>query len=283
MAILIHDGVAGSGHYYSFNRNLQNQTWKRFNDIQVSDENEEVVMKEAVGGYANVSAYCLVYLSDEIIQEELKFKSASMEIQDNKIIEIERHHYLDVLPMDLSDEVDASNIIFHEEIEEYKFNNYLKSLIDIYKTRYDRITQAVTNKVSKSVPTYLNSLGSYLKNVQSVEEILKWYIVDTVLRDSPKNIQLRELKNSPRLLKLLQDGLSSLSKPYALKNLVLSVKDEQILNSNIKDYGEERLILICCQAYIHALLEENWKDACYAAYMSLQVRPLMYLMRYNYY
>ena len=276
VAILIHDGVAGSGHYYSFNRNLETQAWKRFNDIHVADENEENVFKEAVGGNGNVSAYCLVYLSDHIIQDELNSKVNAMEIQDNKIIEIERKHYLDILPMDLVAEVEADNIVFHEEIEEYKFNSYLKSIIDTYKTRFDRITQAVENKDKKAVPSYLNSFGCYLKNVGSVEEVLKWYIVDTTLQDSPKKVKLHDLKNSPRLIKLLEDRLSSLAKPYGFKHLVLSNSEEGLLTSNLKDFTQEHMVVIYCQFYIISMLEERWKDACYAAWMASKVLDIIF-------
>jgi len=271
VAILVHDGVAGSGHYYSFNRNLSNQSWKRFNDIQVSDEVEENVMKESVGGYSNISAYCLVYLADHIVQDELRAKKAqSMEIQDSKIIESERQHYLDILPQDLSDEVAADNILFHEEIEEYKFNSYLKSISDTYKERYDRVTQAMDTQDNKR-PIYMNSFGCYLKNSKNIDEIFKWYIVDTVLEENPKMVKLKDLKNSPKLLKMLEDRLSSLPKPYSFKHLVLTSSEETTLRKHRETFNQEILIFIYSESFVISSLDERWRDACYAAYMAYEV------------
>jgi len=269
-AILVHDGVAGSGHYYSFNRNLSTQSWKRFNDIQVSDEVEENVLKESIGGYANISAYCLVYLADHIVQDELRAKkSQSMEIQDSRIIEIERQHYLDLLPQDLSDEVAADNILFHDEIEEFKFNSYLKSISDTFKERYDRVTQAMDTQDARR-PIYMNSFGCYLKNNKAIDDLFKWYIIDTVLEENPKMAKLKDLKNSPKLLKMLEDRLSSLPKPYSFKHLVLSQSEEATLRKQRETFNTEILVFIYSESFVISSLEERWRDACYAAYMAYE-------------
>ena len=43
-AILIHDGTAESGHYYSFIFDRKMDRWWRFSDVNVSPEVEEIVM-----------------------------------------------------------------------------------------------------------------------------------------------------------------------------------------------------------------------------------------------
>ena len=47
---MIHDGGADYGHYYSFIYDFEKSMWRRFNDINVSEENEEIVFKESLGG-----------------------------------------------------------------------------------------------------------------------------------------------------------------------------------------------------------------------------------------
>lgn len=49
-AILMHDGRADSGHYYSFIYDRKLSCWWRFSDHDVRMEAEEDVFKEAVGG-----------------------------------------------------------------------------------------------------------------------------------------------------------------------------------------------------------------------------------------
>ena len=43
-AIIIHDGHAKSGHYYSFIFDQKNDCWWRFNDHTVTTEKEDIVM-----------------------------------------------------------------------------------------------------------------------------------------------------------------------------------------------------------------------------------------------
>ena len=246
------------------------------------DENEENVIKEAVGGYANISAYCLIYIADDCLQEEQKIKQAiPEEIQSSNVIDIERHHYSTLIPHALVDEIEADNIIFHEEIEEYKFNSYSKSIIDSYKSRLDKITKATENKDPKAVPGYLNSFACFLKNQKGLEDLLKWYIVDTSLFDSQKKVKLRELKSTPKLLKLLEDRLSSLPKPHGFKHLTLTSLEEEKLNSNFKSFQQEHLVIVYSRSFILACLEEKWRDACYAVRMVLDVSSFHNLSKSN--
>ena len=63
-AIMIHQGFAESGHYYTYiyDRNL-NQWWK-FNDHTVSIESEDVVLQESFGGqFSSKSACSLIYVN----------------------------------------------------------------------------------------------------------------------------------------------------------------------------------------------------------------------------
>lgn len=65
-SILVHDGLAGGGHYYTFIYDNVDQIWRRYNDHQVTIESEDVVLKEALGGQKNSckAAYMLVYVNE---------------------------------------------------------------------------------------------------------------------------------------------------------------------------------------------------------------------------
>ena len=49
-AILIHEGSATSGHYYSYIYDRKQNLWWKFSDANVSMESEDVVFAEAFGG-----------------------------------------------------------------------------------------------------------------------------------------------------------------------------------------------------------------------------------------
>lgn len=69
-AILVHDGSAESGHYYSFVFDREKKQWFKFNDHLVSPVDEEQVMKESEGGQLNSHkvAYMLIYINEFIVQ-----------------------------------------------------------------------------------------------------------------------------------------------------------------------------------------------------------------------
>ncbi len=50
----------------------------RFNDMRVSDVTEDDAMKESVGGYANSSAYFLIYVEKSLLSEVVHFHRFSV-------------------------------------------------------------------------------------------------------------------------------------------------------------------------------------------------------------
>lgn len=67
-AILMHDGMAESGHYYSFIHDRKLNVWWRFSDHDVRMESEEAVFQEAIGGQPSSQkcAYSLMYINQHI-------------------------------------------------------------------------------------------------------------------------------------------------------------------------------------------------------------------------
>jgi ubiquitin carboxyl-terminal hydrolase 25/28 len=65
-AIMIHDGYAEQGHYYSYLFDRYLQQWWKFDDHRVSQVCEEQVMRDARGGYKDKSACNLFYVNQKI-------------------------------------------------------------------------------------------------------------------------------------------------------------------------------------------------------------------------
>lgn len=65
-SILMHEGSAENGHYYSYILDLEKQVWRKYNDINISEEVEEQILKEAKG-LNFTSAYYLVYAKQDVL------------------------------------------------------------------------------------------------------------------------------------------------------------------------------------------------------------------------
>ena len=282
VTILVHDGYAGSGHYYSFNRNIHNNKWKRYNDFQVSEENEETVMTEALGGYANSSAYCLVYLSDKVAQEELNSTKIQQKyiVADEDGVDIERQFYRPLVPAHLIPEISTDNMVFHRDVEDFRFTSFLKSTTDLYKFRLDMLSKSLQSRTEKSCPTHLNSFGIFLKYDGQFEGLLKWYVLDTVIQDLQKNydeksdigsFNLRGKDNPPNFIQRLNNSIASLPKAYMLNNIMITNADENRLECKIAEYGAEYPLLIYVKFMLISFLNGKWQDACYAIKFILEV------------
>ena len=65
-AVLIHDGIAEQGHYYSYVYDRFLKHWWKFDDHRVSKVSEAQVEREARGGFNEKSACNLFYISETI-------------------------------------------------------------------------------------------------------------------------------------------------------------------------------------------------------------------------
>ena len=100
-AIMIHDGLAENGHYYTYVFDRAQKVWWKLNDHNVSQEKEETVLKEAFGGEGYKSACNVIYISKHIsdqlesyakpvyTSEHAKLFKVTKAIKD----EIKKEHY----------------------------------------------------------------------------------------------------------------------------------------------------------------------------------------------
>jgi len=65
-SICVHDGNANSGHYFAFIFDRFNKKWWRYNDIKITEIEDEEVMKQAEGGHSWLTAQWLVYVEESI-------------------------------------------------------------------------------------------------------------------------------------------------------------------------------------------------------------------------
>lgn len=65
-AVLVHEGQANAGHYWAFIYDQPRRRWLKYNDISVTESSWEELERESFGGLRNASAYCLMYISDQV-------------------------------------------------------------------------------------------------------------------------------------------------------------------------------------------------------------------------
>ena len=134
-AIIVHDGQdAVSGHYYSFIYDRASDLWWRFNDHTASQETEEVVMQEALGGNDQKCAYSLIYVKQDVADQLQKtpFTSYTKTLSS-------------VVAASLRKQAQESNMRFDKELIDYEVEKITKRVADKLKARTEILRQQTEN------------------------------------------------------------------------------------------------------------------------------------------
>ena len=183
-SILIHDGQAGSGHYYACIFEPETGQWRRYSDINVRDVSEEEVMEEALGGKHYSSAYCLMYLDTRLVEmvgQGRKLRSHNLASHLDQLPDV----YSSFIPPALRAEVDEDNIKQKQEIVEWKASTISRFIHDAYQTRHTQVTtqwQSFRSKSTESIKHELINFAIYMR-IKGEEVISDWFILDTCMRE----------------------------------------------------------------------------------------------------
>ena len=95
--IIMHEGEASSGHFYSYIKDHANEMWFKFSDHRVTEvESEEEVMEEAFGSAKpKTSAYLIVYASEKMVASTVSLEE----------------HYSEYIDDAMEKEIEKSNMI----------------------------------------------------------------------------------------------------------------------------------------------------------------------------
>ncbi|XP_010017473.1 PREDICTED: ubiquitin carboxyl-terminal hydrolase 28 [Nestor notabilis] len=111
-AVLVHEGQANAGHYWAFIYDQPRKSWLKYNDISVTESSWEELERDSFGGLKNASAYCLMYISEEV-SHPVADEEASPEVgQFQKEVED--------LPLDLRHYIQEDNWRLEQEAEEWE-------------------------------------------------------------------------------------------------------------------------------------------------------------------
>ncbi|XP_045872264.1 ubiquitin carboxyl-terminal hydrolase 28 isoform X3 [Meles meles] len=110
-AVLVHEGQANAGHYWAYIYNRPRQVWLKYNDISVTESSWEELERDSYGGLRNVSAYCLMYINDQL--PHFSAEAAASE-SDQMLGEV------DALSVELKHYIQEDNWRFEQEVEEWE-------------------------------------------------------------------------------------------------------------------------------------------------------------------
>ncbi|KAH9487955.1 hypothetical protein Btru_067322 [Bulinus truncatus] len=159
-AVLVHEGQAVSGHYWSFIFDERRGKWLKFNDITVSESSLEEMRKESVGGFHNASAYCLMYVDRtrlEMGQGDVNTSATS------------QHDLLASLPPDLRLIVEEDNTAFQQELQAWDEEQRRKTLAASSSTASTAVTTVTASTMTTATSAAMTSSSSsgQWKNAES--------------------------------------------------------------------------------------------------------------------
>ncbi len=135
--VVIHDGTAESGHYYTYIKDHVQNKWRCYNDHRVTVVEEQQVLEEAMGGGMTKSAYYITYVS------EVELRSTSRidhNVFNPNSVDFERTHpYGQLTKHNIVEKIKQDNRTMMTAIDEYKGNEIAKKVTTCYEKNYEEI------------------------------------------------------------------------------------------------------------------------------------------------
>ncbi|CAK67183.1 unnamed protein product (macronuclear) [Paramecium tetraurelia] len=172
-SILIHEGAAESGHYYTYIYNPFLKHWFKFNDINVTQVSEEKVLRDAYGdGKSKTNAYCLIY------QRSDHFEPQSYSDYTNNSV------YAQYIQQNLYEEVTNDNKKFSIEQKEYELVELGDLVVEIYNVQFQQVNE-MARKFKNRNGNPLNNFPTYLRTLlDQMNDLVKWSILDYAIREA---------------------------------------------------------------------------------------------------
>jgi ubiquitin carboxyl-terminal hydrolase 25/28 len=243
-SILVHDGMAGSGHYYAYIYDHEYLRWRKYSDINVTEVTEQEVFERSVGGYSMTSAYCLMYIAASLQADSGQVIRAFAVSEDPQEIP---DLYTAMVPQAMRAEVDEDNAKLKRELEDYKTNQVTRQLQDLYLARHttaESQSMSFRSYSSTSLECHrfeLINLPIFLKTKYE-ERLSKLQILEQVVRDVLQ-LDLETLDKSGVLYQKISNKLLKSHKdmPPTLTKSAYEVSRQdkltQEFTSNFKDAG----------------------------------------------
>jgi hypothetical protein len=137
LAVLVHDGLAASGHYWAYIKGgmsgehvmseaERGGSWFKYSDTHVTHVEEEEVWRMSQGGTAQASAYCLIYHTTELSQAHAEGEATPS----------------GGIPTHLRKEVDDDNRLVEEEVKTWQRKLTVQDLSSELEKQFQELKRA---------------------------------------------------------------------------------------------------------------------------------------------
>ena len=179
-SILIHEGKAETGHYYAYIYDSEENVWRKYSDTLIKNVSFEEVMRDAVGGYGEASAYCLIYIHKSFKENHGKIHKDKDEDDCSSTNRLEK--YATYLQNTVNAEVLEENAKLIREIANFK----AKMLVDRIKTLYDDrfsmiIAWSADNSYSEKKADIINFV--MLLRMNKLESLSRWVLLNICVKE----------------------------------------------------------------------------------------------------
>ena len=257
-SILIHDGQAGSGHYFACIFEPETSTWRKYSDINVTEISEEDVFTEAFGGHQYASAYCLMYLDTHLTQaipSGIQLRSHRLaSVLDQSVV---KDVYNSFVPRQLAAEVDDDNLKLKAEIIEWKASSTSRAVHEAYQIRHTQATtqwQSFRGGATDTIKHELINLGVFLK-IKGEETLSNWFILDCCMREfDEEHRSLTDLRPEDQLYKKI---IALSFKP----RIALYHEEQTKLASFLKDFETNYQCAVIAEFIMRKMNTFQYKEA----------------------
>ncbi|CDW85517.1 UNKNOWN [Stylonychia lemnae] len=229
--ILVHQGYADSGHYFSYVYDRKTKIWWKFNDHIVHQESEETVLQDAYGGQNQTNtAYSLIYINSKVASY----------LEKTSILDIYKGIDLKIDPS-LKKFVQDINHKFIKEVSTFKAEKIVKSIVDTQKARVNFINNQLSQQKGSSLIQHnLINFPIFLK-CEELSTFSRWFILNSCVREyHPAQLSLVDLPVDD----FVYQGLR---KMFANTFLQLSDKEANTLKLKMKQFRKykQQCAIIC--------------------------------------
>lgn len=174
--IMVHEGPAEHGHYYSFIFDRKRDVWWRFNDHRTTVETEETVMQESLGGQRDSAktAYMLVYVNEFVAKKSLEINA------------------LDHVPSNIKQEAQLYNDQFDQLFANQQSVEIARNILTRYNQRVKEQTQTTAN-LAQTLSVKLINFPTWLEKSKEIPRLANWVNMNIAVREELKHSDLREL------------------------------------------------------------------------------------------
>ncbi|CAD8083486.1 unnamed protein product [Paramecium primaurelia] len=270
-SILIHDGQANSGHFYTYIKDFGFDKWFKFNDMNVNVETKQKVFQDAFGMQNGINAYLLIYNRLDIVKQELQSQMRTYRISsENQYL---NDIYGSYLNQKQKEQLVKENKLFLNEINQQISLRVIDQLIECYSIRFEFINeqyriisssvQSETFKplITLNFPIFIKSKMAILGQ-DNYENILKWVIIDSALREvNPDKSGYFGLQINKNFENYLIDKFKDKFNEFKRPSRFLSLKEQDDFHLLFQEYIQYIAIASLASILFDNLLQQHFSNS----------------------